>query len=138
MKRRLGRRLFWKNMQKTDANIVLRYILNDHAELSLKAKEIIEQYNIEITIEVLCEIVYVLTGHYKIGRQIVSTELVRFIKQTGCTISHKEVVFQAFNYFKDTAFDFVDCILAAYAKIDNDKILTFDYKLQKLIAEIKN
>jgi len=41
-------------MEKIDANIVLRYVLNDHAELSFKAKEIIEQRIVEVPVEVLC------------------------------------------------------------------------------------
>ena len=135
MKKRLGRGLFLRNMQKVDANIILRYILNDHAELSSKAKEIIEQHNVEVPVEVLCEIVYVLNGNYKIARQIVSSELVRFIEQTKCSIPHQGVVLQALRYFYETSLDFVDCILAAYAKIENDEIHTFDYKLQKLMAE---
>jgi predicted nucleic-acid-binding protein len=51
-----------------NANIVLRYILNDHKDLSPKAKEIIDNEVIEIPIEVLCEVVYVLSGVYRIGR----------------------------------------------------------------------
>ena len=124
-------------MQKIDANIVLRYILNDHTELSLRAKDIIEQNVVEIPIEVLCEVVYVLTGHYKVERQIVSKELGRFIEQTHCILPHQEVVLQALKYFSKNSLDFVDCVLAGYAKIEKDKIHTFDDKLQKLIKEIK-
>jgi predicted nucleic-acid-binding protein len=47
-------------MQKIDANIVLRYVLNDHAVLSLKAKEIIDNHVVEVPVEVICEVVYVL------------------------------------------------------------------------------
>ena len=46
-------------MQKIDANIILRYIMNDHEELSPKAKKIIEQNIVEVTVEILCEVVYV-------------------------------------------------------------------------------
>jgi predicted nucleic-acid-binding protein len=124
-------------MQKIDANIVLRYILNDHAELSPKAKEIIEQNTVEVPIEVLCEVVYVLTGYYKIDRIIVSTKLEYFIEQTQCSVPHRNVVLQSLKYFGETVLDFVDCILASYAKVEKDEIHTFDKKLQKLIAEIK-
>jgi predicted nucleic-acid-binding protein len=123
-------------MQKIDANIVLRYILNDHAELSPKAKAIIEQHTIEVPIEVLCEVVYVLTGYYKIDRQTVSTEMEHFFEQTRCTISHQEAVLEALAYFGKTTLDFVDCFLAGYAKVEKDEIHTFDKKLQKLIAEM--
>jgi predicted nucleic-acid-binding protein len=92
-------------MQKVDANIVLRYILNDHTELSPKAKGIIEQYTVEVPVEVLCEVVYVLTGYYKIDRKVVSIELGRFIEQTQCVVPHQETVLQALVYFGETVLD---------------------------------
>ena len=56
-------------MQKIDANVLLRYVLNDHIELSPKARETIDQNVVEVPIEVLSEVVYVLSGHYEIDRQ---------------------------------------------------------------------
>jgi len=122
-------------MQKVDTNILLRYVLNDHTELSPKAKAIIDQHIVEIPIEVLCEVVYVLTGHYAIDRQSVSTELTRFFEQTNCIISHREAVLRGLKFFENTSLDFVDCILAAYSFIEKDEIFTFDNKLQKLITK---
>jgi len=122
-------------MQKIDANIFLRYVLNDHTELSPKAKAIIDQHIVEIPIEVLCEVIYVLTGHYAIDRQSVSTELIRFFEQTNCIISHRETVLRSFDFFRNTSLDFVDCILAAYSIIEKDEVFTFDTKLQKLITK---
>jgi predicted nucleic acid-binding protein len=37
-------------MQKIDANIILRYILNDHPDLSSRAREIIDQHIVEVPI----------------------------------------------------------------------------------------
>jgi len=124
-------------MQKIDANIILRYILNDHAELSPKAKVIIEQHTVEVPIEVLCDVVYVLTGHYKIDRQNVSTELKRFFDLTQCALSHREAVLQGLDYFGKNSLDFVDCVLAGYAQIEKDEIFTFDEKLKKTIMKNK-
>jgi len=42
-----------------DANIVLRYVLDDHAELSPKAAKILEQYAVTLPMEAACEVVYV-------------------------------------------------------------------------------
>ena len=123
-------------MQKIDANILLRYVLNDHTELSPKAKVIIVQHIVEIPIEVLCEVVYVLNRHYAIDRQSVSAELIGFFQQTNCIISHREAVLQSLEFFGNASLDFVDCILAAYSVIEKDEVFTFDDKLKKLI--IKN
>jgi len=137
MKKEHGLKPSLKNMQKIDANIILRYILNDHSELSPKTKEIIEQHTVEVPIEVLCEVVYVLTGHYKIDRKNVSVELKRFFDLTQCVLSHREAILKGLDYFGKNNLDFVDCILAGYAEIENDEILTFDEKLKKLIEKNK-
>jgi len=126
--------LLLKNTQKIDTNIFLRYVLDDHAELSPKAKKIIDEHIVEVPIEVLCEVVYVLTGYYKIDRQSVGTKLKHFFEQTKCILSNREAVMQGLEYFGTTSLDFVDCVLAGYAKIDDCIIHTFDDKLQKLLG----
>jgi len=120
-------------MKKIDANIVLRYLMNDHEENSSKAKEIIDEDIVEIPVEVLCEVVYVLNGYYKINRQNICTELNRFFELTNCILQHKEAVLKGLDYFAKQNLDFVDCILAGYADIEGDEIFTFDDKLTKLI-----
>ena len=124
-------------MQKIDANVVLRYIMNDHAERSPKAKEIIDTNIAEVPIEVLCEVVFVLTGYYGIDRQNVSAKLKYFFNQTRCVLPHREAVLRGLEYFGQKSLDFVDCILAGYAEIEKEPIFTFDTKLQKLIENIK-
>jgi len=48
-------------MSIVDANIILRYVLDDHVELSPKAAEILEeQQTATLTLEVACEVIYVL------------------------------------------------------------------------------
>jgi len=124
-------------MQKIDANVILRYIMNDDAERSPKAKEIIDSNIIEVPIEVLCEVVFVLTGYYDIDRQNVSMKLRYFFDQTQCVLPHREAVLWGLEYFGQKSLDFVDCILAGYAEIEKENIFTFDTKLQKLIENIK-
>jgi predicted nucleic acid-binding protein len=96
----LGNELFWKNMLKIDANILLRYLLDDHAEFSFKAREIIDKHTVEVPIEVLCEVIYVLTGHYSIDRQNVSTELIHFFDQTQCILSHRGAVLRGLQHLE--------------------------------------
>jgi len=121
-------------MQKIDANILLRYLLNDNAELSPQAKEIIDGNIVEIPVEVLCEAVYVLTKYYKIDRQAVCSQLKYFFEQTQIILFRREAILQGIEYFKTSSLDFVDCVLAGYAAVYKDEIHTFDTKLQKLLA----
>jgi predicted nucleic-acid-binding protein len=123
-------------MQKIDANIILRYVLDDHEELSPKAREIIDQHVVEVPVEVLCEAVYVLTGHYKIERHSVVAGLKHFFEQTQCALPNREAVLKGLDYFGQNSLDFVDCLLAGYAEVDKDEIFTFDDKLEKLLAKI--
>lgn len=48
-----------KSMAIADANIILRYILNDHEILSAKAAAIIENNRVNLPIKVACELVSV-------------------------------------------------------------------------------
>ena len=124
-------------MQKIDANIILRYLLNDNPELSPKAKEIIEQNIVEVPVEVLCEVVYVLKGYYKIDRQNVSSKLKHFFEMTQCILVNRESILKGLEYFGENKLDFVDCLLVGYASIEKDEIYTFDDDLIKLIKNIK-
>jgi predicted nucleic-acid-binding protein len=123
-------------MQKVDANIILRYLMDDHEELSPKAKAIIDDFTVEVPVEVLCEVVFVLSGYYAIERLTISKKLQEFFIKTQCVLLHRAVILKGLEYFGKTSFDFVDCILAGYAEIEGDKIHTFDSKLQKLLNAI--
>jgi predicted nucleic-acid-binding protein len=125
-------------MPKIDANIVLKIILNDHAELSPKAKEIIDNNIVEVPVEALCEVVFVLHGHYEANRENISAALKNFFANTRCALSHREAVLKGIAYFGASKLDFVDCILAGYMEIEYDEIYTFDEKLQKLLLKIKS
>ena len=55
-----GKRRLLKNMVLIDANILLRYVLNDHADLSPKAKDVMLKNDILILSQVIAEVIYVL------------------------------------------------------------------------------
>ena len=124
-------------MQKIDANIVLRYLMNDNPDLSPKAKVIIEQNIVEVPVEVLCEVVYVLKGYYKIDRQNISSKLKQFFELTQCTLTNRDAILKGLDYFGKLKLDFVDCLLASYANVEKDEIFTFDDDLQKQIKQFK-
>ena len=58
-----------------DANVILRYVLDDHAELSPKAKKLIDENIVETPIEALCEVVFVLLRTYGIPRKDIADTL---------------------------------------------------------------
>ena len=125
-------------MPYVDANVIPRYILNDHSEFSPKAKKLIGGNVIETPIEVLCEVVYVLTHIYKINRKDITDTLLDFYSSTNCYLSHREAVIRGIEYYGEKGLDFVDCILAGYLETENIAIHTFDEKLEKLLLSISN
>jgi predicted nucleic-acid-binding protein len=119
-----------------DANIILRYVLEDHAEFSPKAKRLIGENIVETPIEVLCEVVFVLTRIYGITRKDIADTLLDFYENTNCILPHRDAVIKGIEYFDKESLDFVDCILAGYYEAENITIHTFDAKLEKLLTTI--
>jgi predicted nucleic-acid-binding protein len=122
-------------MRYVDTNVILRYILNDHEELSPAAKLIVDGGDIFVTTEVLAEAVYVLMVVYDVERKDVRESLRAFINDSNCGLSRRDVVEKSFDLYESTSLDYVDCVLAAYAIVSGVDVATFDKKLRKLIAE---
>ena len=114
-----------------DANAVLRYLLNDNAEMAAKAKSAIE-YGAYLLPEVLAEVVYVLCSVYAVPRTEVASRLAGFIEEVES--GHPGVLRKALVTFGAKKLDFVDCLLAAYHSECGDSILTFDKDLKKLLS----
>ena len=117
-----------KNMQKVliDANVILRYLLNDVENMAKKSAEIIK-FGAWTLPEVIAEVIYVLKSVYKIERKEIATAILELLKEID--IEHKKTVIETVKIFSETNLDFVDCILVAYKKIENAEVFTFDKKL---------
>lgn len=120
-------------MVMIDANIALRYLLNDNEEMSAEAERIINEEAPIITPEVIAEVIYVLQGVYDLKRSTIASTLLEFLELL--TVQEKQVVFYAIETFGEYNLDFVDCILDGYYKIKKIPIATFDKKLLKLLNE---
>jgi predicted nucleic-acid-binding protein len=120
-------------MSIVDANVVLRYLLDDHAELSPKATEILEQQSVTLPVEVGCEVVYVLQKVYAVERKDIQQQLANLVNE-GLVSMDKPVVFlKALECYGDSTFDFVDTLLWAYQTVEQQQVFTFDDKLLKYI-----
>lgn len=125
-------------MNVVDANIILRYLLNDHEELSPQAKDIIENSSVSIPNEVIAEVVYVLEKVYKIPRRTTKGKLRQLIDSQHITVTNALVIQKALSiYASKRKLDIVDAMLCALAEIENHTILTFDKKMQKYLASLK-
>lgn len=117
-------------MALVDANVILRYLLNDHPIMSQEAREIILS-GAETTPEILAEVVYVLRGVYKVDRSSISAALESFLQEI--TIAQKPAIRYACRLFGTRSLDFVDCLLAGYHHMDGIEVITFDEKLGKVL-----
>ncbi len=117
----------------------MRYLLNDNAELSQKARDIIDSNtNLFVCDGVCAEIVYVLSKVYGVEREIISLKVVEFLNKENIHVSNKEIATKSLELFANQNIDYIDCLLCAYNHVENFKVETFDNKLQKLLKKIHN
>lgn len=113
-----------------DANVILRYLLGDHPQMSEEAKKIIVDGAFTLP-EVFAEVVYVLKGVYKVERTEIAKTLIDFLDEIS--IENQEIVCEALSLFSETSLDFVDCVLIARHRLLGDEIVSFDRKLNKML-----
>ena len=120
-------------MKIVDANIVLRYLLNDTKDLADKATEILENNVVFIPNEVMAEIVYVLEKVYNVERKEIYSSLIELLEYKNIEVSDFSLINEALVVYSERKLDFVDTLLYAYNKIANHEIYTFDKKLNTLL-----
>jgi predicted nucleic-acid-binding protein len=120
-------------MSLVDANIVLRYLLDDHPELSPRASEILEQQQVTLPIEAACEVVYVLQKVYEVSRDTIVEQLTLLVQDELVSMEKPAAFLKALECYSRNGLDFVDCLLWGYHITERQDIFTFDKKLHKLI-----
>lgn len=113
-----------------DASAVLRYLLEDVPNQADVAAEAIGS-GAEVTVEVLAECVYVLSGVYHVSRSGIAEALGILLDEVTCR--RKRVAAAALGLYSGSSLDFVDCVLAAEASENGRRVLTFDKRLQSLL-----
>lgn len=122
-------------MVYADANIFLRFILNDNKEMADYAENLLRNEDVYLLHEVISEMVYVLKKVYDTERKEISERICNLLKYTETT--DKDVILLALETYAETKLDFVDCILYAYNKTKKIEIATFDKKLKNRTNESK-
>lgn len=125
-----------KNTTKSlvDANIILRYLLQDDDKMFQESQRIIEN-GAEALPEVLAEVVYVLMKVYEVGRHEISEALRTMLSEVQ--VNNSAVIDKALELFGENNLDFVDCILLAYNQVENMSVQTFDKQLKKKISNVQ-
>jgi len=116
-------------MQLIDANVILRYLLNDNPQMSSKAKEIISSGNAYTKPEVIAEMIYVLKKVYQIEKGAIQKFIHSLLDDISCT--EESCIRMAVDIYLSISLDFVDCLLIAYYRINGENVYSFDKKLNK-------
>ncbi len=118
-------------MIRLDTNYILRYLLNDNEKMATVAEEVILHNEVHIANEVWAEVVYVLEGVYDLKKEKISSVLLSLLQAENIQVIDKYTLIKALEIFAQKKLDFVDCLLCAYAGVD--EVLTFDKKLKKCV-----
>lgn len=120
-------------MVMLDTNMILRYLLDDEEEMASAAEQIIQQENVQVSIEIMAEVVYVLKGVYGVGRRKIGEKLLDFLNEVSA--AEPEVLKLGLKTYMEHNLDFPDCVLYAYNRVKGYEIKTFDKKLNKLLKQ---
>jgi predicted nucleic-acid-binding protein len=119
-----------------DTNILMRYLLDDHPELSKKAQQIIDsEKQLFICESVFTEIVYVLSKVYEIERDLIKQTLLNLLGKENLFVYNLPVFTKSLELYATKKIDFVDCLLCSYNLIENVQVATFDKALAKLLKQ---
>lgn len=114
-----------------DANMILRYLLNDNEQMASEAEAIIKKGDVLVGIEIIAEAVYVLKGVYSVNRKEIAESMRGFLGEVRA--AEMEVLELGIETYAESSLDFPDCILYAYNRVKGYEIKTFDKKLIKLL-----
>ena len=125
-----------------DTNTVLRYLLNDHPDLSQRARVFWEAVRLGeqraiLTEGVLMECVYVLQRFYKVPRDEIASHLKGILSYKGLDAANKSLFDQTLTVYQTKNLDFVDCILAVRHARGEGILFSFDDNLNKLVSADK-
>ena len=122
-----------------DANVILRYLLGDHPELSPKAKAVFDDvrtgergaYMLE---GVVVECVYVMQRVYEVPREEIAEKLTALLGYRGISGDQVDLWQGALRLYARTNVSFVDALVAAAARDGQLPVETYDRDLLKLLA----
>jgi len=126
-----------KNTCVLDTNVVLRYLLADHAEHYQQAAAFMTEVRTEQQLaylpeSVLVECVYVLLKVYQVPRQQIATQLVGLLNYKGFKQDNKPLLREALQRFAAANVDIVDALVYLTAETRGWHYFSFDTDLNKL------
>lgn len=126
-----------------DTNLLVRYLTEDDPAKANEVKRLLlraaqDEVRLLIPSVVIAELVWVLQSFYKLERGEITPLLNAILQTHGVEVSDKSVVSRAVVLYRDSAMDFIDAWIVAFAEgAEVRSIYTFDRKHFKSIDGIK-
>lgn len=120
-------------MVMADANTMIRCIMGDDEQKIKELQEIRATQKIIYSMEVIAEVVYVLTKVYDVSHVDASDAIQRFLKAKNIVCSNSEIAIKSLQLFAGNHLDFVDNVLLAYHQLRGITIYSYDRKLMNAI-----
>ncbi len=84
-----------------------------------------------LPVEVVCELVYVLSGVYRVERRVIAQTVIGLADMANVRMAKDDVMRYALGVFASSTLDFVDCPMVGYARERNYSVFTFYKQLHK-------
>lgn len=114
-----------------DADIILRFLLNDNETFSPAARKLVararaQKIILEVPFMALIETVFVLTKVYKRNRETIAAELIKVLTTPGIHFRGPAWALDALEEFGEKNCDFGDAVVAAEARLIGLPVASFD------------
>jgi predicted nucleic-acid-binding protein len=121
-------------MLAVDTNVVVRYVTQDHAEQSAKAKTLIDGNDVFVPTTVLLETDWVLRSGYEFTRSEIAAALRSFAGLPHVTLEDPVLAFQALTWM-GRGMDLGDALHLAKSQ-DCDAFVSFDRRLAAVARRV--
>lgn len=121
-----------------DTNVIIRYLMQDDKKQFTYAENLIEtairqKKIIHINLVILCEVVWVLSYHYKLGRVEISQFLDMLLHAEQIEVENRQLALSALHEYQNSQADYADCIIGFTNQfLGCTTTYTFDKKAAKL------
>lgn len=120
-----------------DANIIIRFLLNDHPRLSVSAKSIFLKAQkgatkIYFDEVIVAEVIWTLSSFYKIKKADLVDRLEKLISQSWVANPKKNLILKALDLYNSSNLHYIDCWIFVLSKSLNMPLRTFDKSLEKI------
>jgi predicted nucleic-acid-binding protein len=126
-----------KNTFVVDTNIIIRYLLADHAGQFRAAADFMSRVksgdvNLFIPEGVIIECVYVLLKFYKVPKREIEDNLSGLLNYKGVVNPNRKILLQALRLFREKNVDIVDAVVYAISQEHGWTYFSFDRDFKKM------